>query len=114
LAGYRERGGTVDAPVFDLFDAWVREIDPDAVHVVDALFDTILQDYEPEIDGALVTRIPILITQILQRKSIPLTISQFPSFSLGLGLIFAGKTLTSSDVKRPYHNYSASPPSLSV
>jgi hypothetical protein len=71
LAGYREKGGIVDAPVFDLFDAWVREIDPDAVFVVDALFDTILQDYEPEIDGALITRIPILITQILQRKSIP-------------------------------------------
>lgn len=85
LAGYRERGGTVDAPVFDLFDAWVREIDPDAVFVVDALFDTILQDYEPEIDGALVTRIPILITQILQRKSIPLPItSRFLSFSFGV------------------------------
>jgi hypothetical protein len=80
LAGYRERKGGMDAPVFDFFDGWVREVDGgEGVFIADALFEQLLEEYDPEMDGALVTRIPILITQILQRKY-----SLTPSYQISL------------------------------
>ena len=121
LRGYRERGGGVDAPVFDFFDGWVREVEVGAVGIADALFDLLLEEYDPTTDEALVTRVPILITLILQQKYLtsflifPSSSYVFPfqtqiAFSFWLFVL----RLTDLGEERRYRNYSASQPSPSA
>jgi hypothetical protein len=55
-------------PIQEFFDAWLRETKPNAVLVADALFSLLLEQYDPNTDGRLLARIPILMNQIVQRK----------------------------------------------
>ena len=115
LRGYRERGGSVGAPVFDFFDGWVREVEVGAVSVADALFELLLEEYDPATDEALVTRIPMLITQILQRKYatsfliFPSSsyVSSFQTQHCAFSLVFV-RRLTDIGEKRLFRNYFAS------
>jgi hypothetical protein len=68
LDGFRLDRGLADSdPIPVLFDRWVREIEPDGILVVDALFDLLLSGAQPD-DDPLVARVPLLMNQILQRR----------------------------------------------
>lgn len=70
LDSYRQYEGTLEtgAPILDFFDQWIKEINPSSVNIVDALFELLLEDYNPTTDEQLVSRIPLVMNQILQRK----------------------------------------------
>ena len=70
LDSYRQHEGILEngAPILDFFDQWIKEINPNSVNIVDALFDLLLEDYNPTTDEQLLSRIPLVMNQILQRK----------------------------------------------
>lgn len=70
LQQYRLENGALEngAPVLEFFDKWIKEIQPGAIIIADALFDLLLEEYNPTTDELLVARIPLVMNQILQRK----------------------------------------------
>jgi hypothetical protein len=71
LLQYRKnsRGGLDPGePVLVFFNEWLKESRPNLVVTVDALFDLLLEQYNPLTDDRLVVRIPLFMNQILQRK----------------------------------------------
>ena len=70
LDSYRLHEGVLEngAPILDFFDLWIKEVNPKSVNIVDALFDLLLEDYNPTTDEQLLSRIPLVMNQILQRK----------------------------------------------
>jgi hypothetical protein len=70
LDSYRLHEGILEngAPILDFFDQWIKDTNPNSVYVVDALFDLLLEDYNPTMDEQLLSRIPLVMNQILQRK----------------------------------------------
>jgi hypothetical protein len=74
LQGYRDSDGILEngAPILDFFDQWIKESKVGLICVADALFELLLETYEPATDVALISRIPLIMTQILQRKYNPL------------------------------------------
>lgn len=70
LDAYRQHEGILEtgAPILDFFDQWIREVNPSSVNIVDALFDLLLENYNPTTDEQLLSRIPLVMNQILQRK----------------------------------------------
>jgi hypothetical protein len=73
LGTYREYHGVLEtgAPILEFLDIWIKEARPNAILVADALFDLLLEEYDPELDERLVARIPLVMNQILQRKYHP-------------------------------------------
>jgi hypothetical protein len=55
--------------IFDFLDKWIKETWPNAIIDADGLFDLLLEDYNPATDERLVSRICLVMSQILQRKS---------------------------------------------
>lgn len=74
LDSYRQHDGILEpgAPILDFFDKWIKELKPNSIFVADALFELILEHYDPSKDEPLVARIPLVMNQILQRKYVPL------------------------------------------
>jgi hypothetical protein len=70
LQSYRQINGVLGngAPILDFFDQWIKEIKSNSINVADALFDELLEGYNPGTDEQLVSRIPLVMNQILQRK----------------------------------------------
>ena len=70
LDSYRQHEGILDprAPILDFFDKWIKDLKPNSIFVVDALFDLILETYDSSTDEPLVARVPLVMNQILQRK----------------------------------------------
>ena len=70
LDQYRLENGELEneAPILGFFDKWIKEIKPGSVSIADALFDCLLDEYNPIVDDRLVARIPLVMNQILQRK----------------------------------------------
>lgn len=73
LRAYRERGGGLltDDYVQSFFDTWVKETRTNAVQIADALFDILLESYDPATDERLLAKIPLVVNQVLQRKYRP-------------------------------------------
>src|SRR5271170_5403549 len=73
LDQYRLGNGGLDngGPILEFFDKWIKEIKPGSVVIADALFDLLLEEYNPTTDEPLVARIPLVMNQILQRKYSP-------------------------------------------
>lgn len=73
LDQYRLENGGLDngGPILEFFDKWIKEIKPGSIVIADALFDLLLEDYNPTTDEPLVARIPLVMNQILQRKYSP-------------------------------------------
>ena len=70
LEEYRRGDGVLEngAPIFEFFDKWIKEVRMGSVAVADALFDLLVESYDPTTDERLVARIPLVMNQILQRK----------------------------------------------
>jgi hypothetical protein len=69
LEQYRQNDGLESGmSVFDFLDKWIKETTPDAIKYADALFELLLEDYNPATDERLVARICLVMSQILQRK----------------------------------------------
>lgn len=73
LDSYRQCDGILatGAPILNFFDQWIKEVKSNYVHVADALFDLLLENYNPATDEQLVSRIPLVMNQILQKKYPP-------------------------------------------
>ena len=79
LDQYRLGNGGLEneAPILEFFDKWIKEVKPGSVAIADALFDCLLEEYNPTTDERLVARIPLVMNQILQRKYFPTPSSPF-------------------------------------
>jgi hypothetical protein len=67
---FRQHDGILEnrSPILKFFDEWIKEVHPNSINVVDALFKLLLDNYDPTLDEQLVARIPLVMNQILQRK----------------------------------------------
>lgn len=70
LEFYRQHDGMLESStlIFEFLDKWIKETKPNAIIFADALFELLLEDYNPATDERLVSRICLVMSQILQRK----------------------------------------------
>lgn len=69
---YRQHDGMRESStlIFEFLDKWIKETKPNAIIFADALFELLLENYNPATDERLVSRICLVMSQILQRKCI--------------------------------------------